>query len=93
MWFPGWIAYAETHLPLSRTVYLSLGDREEKARNPIMGAVGRCIRRQDALLAQAGRYRHTLVWNPGNHFQNPEERTARAFAWCVFQEEAARVAE
>ena len=26
------------------SVYLSLGDREEKARNPVMATVGACIR-------------------------------------------------
>ena len=25
----------------------------------------------------------TLEWNPGGHFQHPEERTAQGFAWSM----------
>lgn len=84
VWFPGWIEYAETRAPRCETVYLSLGDREEKARNPVMARVGECIRRQDDLLAQTvPAENHTLEWTAGNHFQEPDLRTAKAFAWCI----------
>ena len=32
------------------SVYLSLGDREEKTRNPVMATVGDCIREGHELL-------------------------------------------
>lgn len=83
VWFPGWVSFAETHPMQSSAVYLSLGDREEKTRNPVMAAVGDCIRRQSAILDEIPACRHTLQWNPGNHFRDPEKRTADAFAWCV----------
>ena len=63
-------------------VYLSLGDREEKARNPVMAAVGDRIRELDRLLLGKG-IPHTLEWNPGNHFRDADLRTARAFAWLM----------
>ena len=65
-------------------MYLSLGDREERAKNPLMATVGDCIREQYALL-QADHI-VTLEWNPGNHFQDSEKRTARAFCRIAEQE-------
>ena len=44
VWFPGFSAYMREHRMKTGTVYLSLGDREEKTRNPVMAQVGACIR-------------------------------------------------
>ena len=77
VWFPGWLDYLKAHPLLAETVYLSLGDREERARNPVMARVGDCIRETYALLRDT--HRVALEWNPGNHFQDSEKRTARAF--------------
>ena len=81
VWFPGWLDYARQHPIRAERVYLSLGDREERAKNPVMARVGDCIREQYALLQ--GDHSATLEWNPGGHFQDPEERTARAFCWIA----------
>jgi len=84
VWFPGWMDYVKANPIQARAVYLSLGDREERAKNPVMATVGDCIREQYALL-QAD-HTSTLEWNPGNHFQDSEKRTARAFCWIAEQE-------
>ena len=63
-------------------VYLSLGDREEKVRNPVMAAVGENIRRAYDCLAGQG-VDCVLEWNRGNHFTEPDIRTAKAFAWLI----------
>ena len=81
VWFPGWIDYVKANPIQAKTVYLSLGDREERAKNPLMATVGDCIREQYALL-QAD-HTATLEWNPGSHFQDSEKRTARAFCWIA----------
>ena len=60
-------------------VCLSLGDREEKTRNPIMATVGDRIREIHASLKSQG-IDCCLEWNEGNHFRDPDLRTARAFA-------------
>lgn len=83
VWFPGWLDYVTEHPIQAGTVYLSLGDREDRAKNPVMVRVADCIRAQYALL-QAD-HRVTLEWNPGNHFQDSELRTARAFCWVAAQ--------
>ena len=84
VWFPGWMDYVKEKSVQAKAVYLSLGDREERAKNPVMATVGDCIREQYALL-QADHI-VTLEWNPGNHFQDSEKRTARAFCWIAEQE-------
>ena len=64
-------------------MYLSLGDREERTRNPIMATVGDCIRQQYAHLETMPCIQTTLEWNKGNHFQHTGQRCAKAFAWCM----------
>ena len=84
LWFPGWMDYVKANPIQTRAVYLSLGEKEERAKNPVMATVGDCIREQYSLL-QAD-HSVTLEWNPGNHFQDSEKRTARAFCWIAEQE-------
>ena len=86
VWYPGWDEFARARRPLARAVYLSLGDREERTRHPVMREVGNAIRRQRELLAGQG-VQGTLEWNPGNHFMDAPRRTARAFAWAAWGKE------
>ena len=65
-----------------KAVYLSLGDKEEKTRNPVMATVGNCIREAGDFLKKNG-IDTILEWNPGNHFKDADLRTARAFAWAI----------
>ena len=82
VWFPGFIDYLEDHIVHAETVYLSLGDKEEKTRNPVMSKVGACIREGYKCLLEKG-CGCTLEWNSGNHFKEPDLRTAKAFAWVM----------
>ena len=82
IWFPGFVDYMKEHELKAHSVYLSLGDKEEKARNQIMARVGDCIRQAHGYLHGCG-VDTTLEWNPGNHFKDPDLRTARAFAWVL----------
>jgi hypothetical protein len=63
-------------------VYLSLGDKEEKTRNPVMARVGTAIREAEEILKEAG-VDCILEWNPGNHFKDAEKRTAKGFEWVL----------
>ena len=82
VWYPGWIDYAGARSIRTPRVYLSLGDREEKAKNPIMASVGEAIRTQYRLLADA-RVRCRLDWNPGNHFVDSDRRVAKGLLWVL----------
>jgi len=79
VWFPGWDEYADAHVPRG-AAYLSLGDREAHTRNKQMATVADAVRRQ------YDRFRSipaTLEWNPGNHFTDPDLRTAKGFGWAI----------
>ena len=65
--------------PKTGRIFLSLGDREDKTRNPVMATVGDKIRELDSFLAQEG-FDCVLEWNEGNHFKDFDIRTAKAFA-------------
>lgn len=82
VWFPGWLEYISDRAPYAKSIYLSLGKKEEKTRNKTMAAVGDNIRRQYSLLKELD-LDVTLEWNEGNHFTEPEVRTAKGFAWCI----------
>ena len=82
VWFPGFVEYMKERRPRVGSVYLSLGDREEKTRNPVMAAVGGRIREAHELLKGQG-VDTVLEWNPGNHFREADIRTAKAFAWAM----------
>ena len=86
LWIEGWVPFAREHAPRTREVYLSLGDREETAKNAAIARVGDCVRAQHELLCgQLGPEHCTLVWEQGGHFSDNAGRLARAFAWCLGQ--------
>lgn len=82
VWFPGFMKYMQQQNMLTKCIYLSLGDTEEKTRNVVMACVSDCIRQLYLWLKQKG-IQCTLVWNQGGHFKEPNLRTARAFAWVM----------
>lgn len=82
VWFEGWADFSERHLPKAKSIYLSLGRKEEKTRSKIMSAVGDNIRRQYKYFEENAIH-STLEWNDGGHFREPEKRTAKGFAWCI----------
>jgi len=88
LWFGDWISYAESHTaPQNSSVYLSLGDREEKARDCIIATVGDCTRRQFELVCgDKNVSRHILEWNDGGHFNEPEKRITKGIKWLLNKE-------
>lgn len=82
VWYRDWLDYAAVHQPQSDAFYLSLGDREERSRTPILTTIATAIHRQQQLLEQA-HIVNVLEWNPGNHFQDNGQRTAKGFVWAM----------
>ena len=82
VWFNGWEEFMNNNTPLSNTIYLSLGDTEEKMKNKVMSAVGDNIRKQEELLKNDN-INTILEWNKGGHFSNSDLRVAKAFVWCI----------
>lgn len=82
IWFPGFTEYMKKNHNHASSIYLSLGDKEAKTRNPVMAAVSDRIREANEILKKQG-VNTTLAWNPGNHFKDADIRTAKAFAWVI----------
>lgn len=82
IWFLGFVDYMKNSEIKADKIYLSLGDKEEKTRNPVMASVGDCIREANVLLQEKG-ITTVLEWNQGNHFKDSDIRTAKAFAWVL----------
>ena len=83
VWYKGWIEYVEAEKPLSEKIYLSLGDTEEKTKHQILSKIGDNIRKQHEILENSRNMKTVLEWNEGNHFQNPDIRTAKGFLWVM----------
>ena len=84
LWVRGWDAYAEGRVACADAVYLSLGDKEERARNVRMAAVGDCVRRQASRLTrQLAEGKTVFEWNRGGHFDDEPGRMARGLAWTA----------
>mgnify|MGYP002679138789 CR=1 FL=1 len=84
VWFPGWMEFEQQHPIQAQHVYLSLGDREERTKNPVMASVGDSIRTLHSQLTERGAD-CTLEWNSGGHFKDSDLRTARAFRWVMVE--------
>ncbi len=84
VWYPGWISYVSERKANAHSIYLSLGDKEEKTKNRIMSQVGLSIRAQHKLLLTQGTTT-ILEWNAGNHFVDSARRMAKGFAWLLMQ--------
>ena len=82
IWFPQFTEYMQKNRMQSQYVYLSLGDKESKTRNQVMSTVGDRIQEAQSILNNQG-VSSILEWNQGNHFKEPDLRTARAFAWLI----------
>lgn len=82
VWFPGWMEFEQQHPIQAQRVYLSLGDKEERTKNPVMASVGDNIRALYSQLTERG-VDCTLEWNSGGHFKEADLRTARAFRWVM----------
>jgi hypothetical protein len=83
VWYKGWIEYVGAGKPLSEKIYLSLGDTEEKTKHQILSKIGDNIRKQYEILEKSENVKTVLEWNEGNHFQNPDIRTAKGFLWVM----------
>lgn len=86
VWMDDWAEYAALHRPRTPHIYLSLGTKEHKTRNPLLRTVKERITEQEELLRQGG-VDTVLEWNAGNHFQENAARTAKGFLWCIKQVE------
>ncbi len=80
LWFPGWLEFLQKHQP-SGKVYLSLGGKEEKAKDPLMCEVGKATQKSKKLVAKSAKV--IYVKEPGGHFREISQRIGRAILWLL----------
>ncbi len=85
-WFPGLLPYAVSHEMKRKPdcLYFSLGDNEHKTRHPLLRQVRPNTEQLYAHYQQQG-IKTVLQYPPGNHFRNPEDRTASGIQWITEQ--------
>lgn len=99
LWFPGFTEYVKGQKDFAEpikgqtyfaergkkraAVYLSLGSKEAKSRNPALAAIkGRTEELYEYYGGMTG-VTAKLEWNPGNHFTEPKERLRKGFTWLL----------
>jgi predicted alpha/beta superfamily hydrolase len=79
LWYDGWIDYLKKNPVQCKYAYLSLGDREKKARNQRMALVEEKTEETNTILQK---YMMTVFeMNPGGHFQDMQERLFKGIQW------------
>lgn len=85
LWFDGFCAFVEREKPLRTDlrVYLSLGKKESRSKNPYMGRVAECTERVKNILSEQLDDRENVCfeWNEGGHFHDIEGRFVKAIVW------------
>lgn len=84
LWFPGFQEYVFSNRMRKKPdcLYLSLGDRECRTKNPYL----RTVQERTEQIADFCRKEGIDIvfrMNPGNHFQNGVQRTADGIAWLL----------
>lgn len=84
LWFPGFKEYVFSHEMKRRPehLYLSLGDREYKTRNPYLKIVQEQTEAIHTFYTEQ-RIDTEFRFNPGNHYQDAIQRTAMGIAWIL----------
>lgn len=84
LWFPGFKEYVFSQEMKIRPehLYLSLGDRECKTRNPYLKTVQEHTEEIKAFYMAKG-IDMVFQLNPGNHFKDAARRTAAGIAWIL----------
>lgn len=85
LWFDGFCEFMERETPVRKKlrVYLSLGKKESRSKNPRMGRVAECTQRVSDILAQQLDNKECIYfeWNEGGHFHDIEGRFVKAIVW------------
>ena len=87
LWYPGWLDFLEKNGKGNRSlrVYLSLGAKEERSKDPLVSQVGEATRASkrlfDRFLLPPAKCR--LEFNSGGHFSGIPNRLFKALVWMM----------
>ena len=84
LWFPRmkWYVFSREWKRPPDGVYFSLGDKENRTRNPVLKSVRQDTEEIEALYQSKG-VDTAFQLNPGNHYDRAAERTAAGIAWIL----------
>ena len=84
LWYPGFFDFITQHVMVASpaSLYFSLGNKESKTKHPLMRQVEDLTQRTFELVQSLG-IPTTFEINPGNHFTDPDKRTARGIQWML----------
>ncbi len=84
VWYPNFTDYVKKQdfLKKPEAVYLSIGDREARTRNPYLRGSEHCMEELCSLYREK---KITVVFerNPGNHYQDAPLRLAKGIKWAL----------
>lgn len=85
LWFDDFCEWMEGEKPLRTDlrVYLSLGKKESRSKNPRMAKVAECTQRAKEILAAQLKKPVHFDWNEDGHFHDIEGRFAKAVMWWM----------
>jgi predicted alpha/beta superfamily hydrolase len=81
LWYPGWFEFLEAHIPNGR-IYLSLGGKEEKTKDPYMSRVGEATQLTKNMIRSSAD-EAVYIREAGGHFKEVPERIARGILWLL----------
>ena len=86
-WYPSFIPFIKKNQMKRQPdcIYFSLGDKESKSKHPLMKQVNERTQEVVNWIRETG-IPTVFEMNPGNHFTEPEVRTAKAIKWLLEQE-------
>lgn len=84
LWFPGINSYfREKSFPNTPSrIYFSLGKKETRTPSRLLCGVADATQTAFEHFSQCG-IECVFEWNPGNHFKDPDLRTAKGIAWVL----------
>lgn len=95
LWIDGWMKYIrDKKLSREALIYLSLGSKEERTKNPLMSTVGDCTRETcDCLKKNPVVKKITLQWNKGGHFADADTWLVNGILWLLRAQRHGKAAE
>lgn len=84
LWYDGFCEFMDREKPLQKDikVYLSLGKKESRSKNPRMGRVAECTEKVIEIL-RGQNNKVFFEWNEGGHFHDIEARFMKAIVWWL----------
>ena len=85
VWYDGfeeWVLSREP-VPESGSVFFSLGNKEEKTRNPLMQHTGQIMRNIADHLNDSDSYEASFRYTKGNHFEGHTQRMSECLRWLI----------